>query len=328
MNIRDFKPFTQVSALTLGGGGIGQVWGETTKEEAIQTVYTALDYGINHFDVAPMYGRGEAERVVGESLHGKNTDDLFFTTKCQLGTLPDSEVYDKLNTSLTESLDNLGLEKVNLFLLHSQLIEDNFKLFKFDELRQKSTTTLSCFFNSAIPAFERLQREGKIDHWGIGGLGQEEAIIKAINHSQPPSAVQCVINPLNSAGAIGYVSEDFNPGSVLSACQKKNIPILAIRAVQAGALTSSMDRLPHSSGFDQRDFEDFNKAESFRELANEWNESPASLAHRYALSIKGVSSVILGVKNRKELLECIESEAKDVLSESEIKEVENCIKEN
>ena len=328
MNIRDFRPFTQVSALTLGGGGIGQVWGETTKEEAIQTVHTALDHGINHFDVAPMYGRGEAERVVGESLHGKNTDDLFFTTKCQLGTLPDSEVYDKLNTSLTQSLDNLGLEKVNLFLLHSQLIEDSFKLFKFDELRQKSTTTLSCFFNSAIPAFERLQREGKIDHWGIGGLGQEEAIIKAINHSQPPSAVQCVINPLNSAGAIGYVSEDFNPGSVLSACQKKNIPILAIRAVQAGALTSSMDRLPHSSGFDQRDFEDFDKAESFRELANEWNESPASLAHRYALSIKGVSSVILGVKNRKELLECIESEAKDVLSESEIKEVENCIKEN
>ena len=328
MNIRDFQPFTQVSALTLGGGGIGQVWGETTKEEAIQTVHTALDHGINHFDVAPMYGRGEAERVVGESLHGKNTDDLFFTTKCQLGTLPDSEVYDKLNTSLTQSLDNLGLEKVNLFLLHSQLIEDSFKLFKFDELRQKSTTTLSCFFNSAIPAFERLQREGKIDHWGIGGLGQEEAIIKAINHSQPPSAVQCVINPLNSAGAIGYVSEDFNPGSVLLACQKKNIPILAIRAVQAGALTSSMDRLPHSSGFDQRDFEDFDKAESFRELANEWNESPASLAHRYALSIEGVSSVILGVKNRKELLECIKSEAKDVLSESEIKEVENCIKEN
>ena len=328
MNVRDFKPFTQISALSLGGGGIGQVWGETSKDEAIQTVHTALDNGINHFDVAPMYGRGEAERVVGESLHGKNTDDLFFTTKCQLGTLPDSEVYDKLNTSLTQSLDNLGLEKVNLFLLHSQLIEDSFKLFKFDELRQKSTTTLSCFFNSVIPAFERLQREGKIDHWGIGGLGQEEAIIKAINHSQPPSAVQCVINPLNSAGAIGYVSEDFNPSSVLSACQKKKIPILAIRAVQAGALTSSMDRLPHSSGFDQRDFEDFNKAESFRELANEWNESPASLAHRYALSIKGVSSVILGVKNRKELLECIESEAKDVLSESEIKEVENCIKEN
>ena len=328
MNIRDFRPFTQVSALTLGGGGIGQVWGETTKEEAIQTVHTALDHGINHFDVAPMYGRGEAERVVGESLHGKNTDDLFFTTKCQLGTLPDSEVYDKLNTSLTESLDNLGLEKVNLFLLHSQLIEDNFKLFKFDELRQKSTTTLSCFFNSAIPAFERLQKEGKIDHWGIGGLGQEEAILKALDHSKPPSAVQCVVNPLNSAGAIGYVSENFNPHSVLSACQHHKIPILAIRAVQAGALTSAMDRLPHSSGFDQSDFEDFRKAQPFRDLASDWNESPASLAHRYALSMRDVSSVFLGVKNRKELIECIEAEERGTLSQVEIQQIENCIKES
>jgi len=327
MNIREFKPFTQVSALTLGGGGIGQVWGETTKEEAIQTVYTALDHGINHFDVAPMYGKGEAERVVGESLHGKNTGHLFFTTKCQLGTLPDSEVYDKLNASLTQSLDNLGLEKVNLFLLHSQLIEDGYKLFKFDELRQKSATTLSCFFNSVIPAFERLQQEGKIDHWGIGGLGQEEAIIKAINHSQPPSAVQCVVNPLNSAGAIGYVSENFNPSSVLSACQKNDIPILAIRVVQAGALTDLMDRLPHSSGFDKSDFEDFEKAKPFRDLANTWNESPASLAHRYALSIPGVSSVILGVKNREELLECIQAETKGLLSQSEIKTIEGCIEE-
>ena len=78
MHFRNFKPFSKVSALTLGGGGIGQVWGETTKEEAIQTVHSALDHGINHFDVAPMYGKGEAERVLGESLNGKKKDNLFF----------------------------------------------------------------------------------------------------------------------------------------------------------------------------------------------------------------------------------------------------------
>ena len=326
MNFRYFKPYSKVSSLTLGGGGIGQVWGETTSEEAIKTVHTALDYGINHFDVAPMYGKGEAERVIGQSVNGLNLDNLFFTTKCHLGTLPDNEVYDKLNDSLTRSLDNMKLEKVNLFLLHSQLIEDNFKLFKFDEMRAKSATTLSCFFNAAIPAFERLKQEGKIDHWGIGGLGQEEAIIQALNHSEAPSAVQCVINPLNSAGAIGYVSEAFNPLAILSECQQLDIPILAIRAVQAGALTSSMDRSPHESGFDETDFDDFDKAEPFRSLAIEWGESPASLAHRYALSIKGVASVILGVKNRTELKECVEAEAKDLLSDSEIQQIENCLK--
>ena len=326
MNHRDFKPYLKISSLTLGGGGIGQVWGETTSEEAIKTVHAAIDHGINHFDVAPMYGKGEAERIIGKSLNGSDADDLFFTTKCQLGTLPDTEVYDKLNDSLTRSLDNMKLEKVNLFLLHSQLIEDNYKLYKFDEMRAKSATTLSCFFNAAIPAFERLQKEGKIDHWGIGGLGQEEAIIQALNHSQAPSAVQCIINPLNSAGAIGYVSEAFNPLAILSECQQLDIPILAIRAVQAGALTSSMDRSPHESGFDKSDFDDFDKAEPFRDLANEWGESPASLAHRYALSIKGVASVILGVKNRTELKECVEAEAKDLLSDSEIQQIENCLK--
>lgn len=326
MNHRDFKPYLKISSLTLGGGGIGQVWGETTSEEAIKTVHAAIDHGINHFDVAPMYGKGEAERIIGKSLNGSDADDLFFTTKCQLGTLPDTEVYDKLNDSLTRSLDNMKLEKVNLFLLHSQLIEDNYKLYKFDEMRAKSATTLSCFFNAAIPAFERLQKEGKIDHWGIGGLGQEEAIIQALNHSQAPSAVQCVINPLNSAGAIGYVSEAFNPLAILYQCQQLDIPILAIRAVQAGALTSSMDRSPHESGFDKSDFDDFDKAEPFRDLAIEWGESPASLAHRYALSIKGVASVILGVKNRTELKECVEAEAKDLLSDSEIQQIENCLK--
>ena len=325
MHFRNFKPFSKVSALTLGGGGIGQVWGETTKEEAIQTVHSALDHGINHFDVAPMYGKGEAERVLGESLNGKKKDNLFFTTKCQLGTLPEDQVYDKLNSSLTKSLDNMKLNKVNLFLLHSQLIEDNYKLFKFDELREKSATTLSCFFNSVIPAFERLIKEGKIDHWGIGGLGQEEAIIKALAHNHPPSAVQCVVNPLNSAGAIGYVSEAFNPKAILLECQKRDIPILAIRAVQAGALTSSMDRLPHSSGFDQSDFQDFEKAKSFRDLAHDWGESPASLAHRYALSAAGVASVILGVKNRKELNECVEAEVKGILSKTEIQQIDGCL---
>ena len=84
-----------------------------------------------------------------------------------------------------------------------------------------------------------------------------------------------------------------------------------------------MDRQPHPSGRDKPDFDDFKKAESFRELAKEWGESPASLAHRYALSIQKVSSVILGVKNTIELHECIEAESKDNLNEAQLKELED-----
>ncbi|MDA9904850.1 aldo/keto reductase [Hyphomicrobiales bacterium] len=320
MDQRKFKPYGKVSALTLGGGGIGNIWGETSREEAVRTVRLAIENGINHFDVAPMYGRGEAEKVIGEAIKGRDIRDLHFTTKCSLGILPDNEVYDYLNSSLTRSLSSMGLEKVDLFLLHSQLIEDNHQLFRFNEFRNKNSTNLTSYFNAVIPAFEKLKKEGKISNWGIG-LGQEEALIKAIDYHTPPNAIQCVVNILNSAGGIGFTTEGLDSNSILKECLDRDIPTLAIRAVQAGALTSSMDREPHPSGHDEKDFEDFEKAYLFRELAKKWDLSPSDLAHRYTLSVPGVSSVILGVKNRIELAECIKSE-KNQLTDEEIAELE------
>ncbi|MEP6390891.1 MAG: aldo/keto reductase [Halioglobus sp.] len=323
MQYRKFEPFGKISALSLGGGGLGQVWGETSREQALETVAVALDHGINHLDVAPMYGRGEAESVVGEALRGRNTDDLNVTTKCQIGTPTDQKVYERLNASLTTSLKLLGMERVSLFLMHSQLIVDDYRLFKHDHLREKNTTTLSCYFNEVVPAFERLKQEGKIGAWGIGGIGQKEAMLAALDHEKAPAAVQCVVNPLNSAGAISYVSETFDPKVILQRCEENGIPILAIRAVQAGALTSSMDREPHSSGLDAKDFEDYAKAAPFRQLASDWGESPASLAHRYALSIPKVASVILGVKNKIEVQECLQAEQLGRLSTDQMATLES-----
>ena len=54
MEQREFRPFGTVSALTLGGGGIGNVWGETTREESVLSINLAIESGINHLDVAPM----------------------------------------------------------------------------------------------------------------------------------------------------------------------------------------------------------------------------------------------------------------------------------
>jgi len=323
MQKRKFKPFGEVSSLTLGGGGLGQVWGKTTREEAILTVHMALEAGINHYDVAPMYGKGEAERVIGQAFEGKKLDEIFITTKCWLGTLPEEGVYERLSISLKRSLETMNIEKVNLFLLHSQLIEDDYELSKFKEMRDSNTTSLSCYFNAVIPAFEKLKQEGRIDHWGIGGLGQNEALLQAINFETPPEVIQCAVNPLNSAGAISFIDDNFDPKIILTESQNRNIPILAIRAVQAGALTTNMDRDPDPSGFDKKDFDDYERAASFRNLAKEMGQSPASLAHRYTLSIPKVSSVILGVKNRSELDECINAERKGKLTSEEIETIEN-----
>ena len=112
--------------------------------------------------------------------------------------------------------------------------------------------------------------------------------------------MQCVVNPLNSAGNIAYVIDSFDRRSILNSCRANNVPALAIRAVQAGALTSKMDRELAADDHDQLDFD---RAVGFRELASESGQTPARLAHRCALSISDLVSVILGVKNREELQE-------------------------
>jgi aryl-alcohol dehydrogenase-like predicted oxidoreductase len=58
MRITRLGPFDGVSRLTLGGGGLGQVWGRSTDDEAVARA--ALDAGINFIDTAPMYGSCEA----------------------------------------------------------------------------------------------------------------------------------------------------------------------------------------------------------------------------------------------------------------------------
>jgi aryl-alcohol dehydrogenase-like predicted oxidoreductase len=106
-----------VSVLTLGGGGIGMVWGETTFEECIATVHDAVAAGINLIDLAPRYGDGTAERVVGEAFAGRLPAGVRVTSKCNLGNVPHSEIEPRLRLSIVDSLKRLRLSQLDLFFL-------------------------------------------------------------------------------------------------------------------------------------------------------------------------------------------------------------------
>lgn len=126
METRTLGSFGPVSALTLGGGGLGQLWGETTREEAVATAKAAVDHGITLLDMAPGYGRGEAEMVIGEAFGGKLPEGVRVTTKCQAGTLDPDAMAMRLEKALLRSLAAMKLERVDLFFLHSQIIPDEY----------------------------------------------------------------------------------------------------------------------------------------------------------------------------------------------------------
>jgi aryl-alcohol dehydrogenase-like predicted oxidoreductase len=63
----------------------------------------------------------------------------------------------------------------------------------------------------------------------------------------------------------------------------------------------------------------------FRTFARELGTTPAALAHRYALSINGVSTVLIGVNNRIELREVLEAEQAGQLDTETVARIEASI---
>src|SRR5436190_24297152 len=113
-----------VSTLTLGGGGLGMVWGETTFEECVATVHAAVDAGITLLDLAPRYGDGKAEEVVGAAFAGRLPDGVRVTSKCNLGEIAPDQIEGMLRRSIEGSLARLRLSRLDLFFLHSNVVPD------------------------------------------------------------------------------------------------------------------------------------------------------------------------------------------------------------
>ena len=100
MKMHSFGSLPPVSTLTLGGGGIGMLWGATTDQECVATVRNAVDAGINLLDLAPRYGDGKAESIVGEAFGGRLPAGVRITSKCLLGDAPPAEVETRLRQSI------------------------------------------------------------------------------------------------------------------------------------------------------------------------------------------------------------------------------------
>ena len=299
-----FGPLGTVSALTLGGGGIGQGWGETSREEAIATIHAAVDAGIDLLDTAPMYRNCEA--IVREAFGGKLPPGLRVTTKHGLGTPALDEVEKLLTASLENSLRTMRLDRADIFFLHSNICADDYVYAIRPDMQDGFATRWSVYAELVIPVFEKLKAAGKIKSWGITGSGVPDTILCALRHGKKPAFVQVVTNLLDSAGSLRRYSEPARPREILKTAVDEGVGVLGIRAVQAGALTAGIDRALSANNPDSRDYA---RAAPFRALCAEIGEDPAVLAHRYALSMPGVATVILGVKNREELRQCVEAEA-------------------
>jgi aryl-alcohol dehydrogenase-like predicted oxidoreductase len=114
----------QVSRIGLGTWAIGGgEWGAVSEADAVATCRAILDHGINLIDVAPIYGHGRSEELVGKAMreHGRR-EDFYIATKAGLewnerGVFSNSDP-TRLRQEFEDSLRRLGTDYVDLYQIH------------------------------------------------------------------------------------------------------------------------------------------------------------------------------------------------------------------
>jgi aryl-alcohol dehydrogenase-like predicted oxidoreductase len=295
------------------------VWGATDRDEAVATVDAAVAAGIDLLDLAPMYGRGESERVIAEAFAGRVPDGVRVSTKVMLGDPVDERPEDRIRRSLERSLETLGLDRVDLCFLHTSIVDDGRALPQLGEHQHRRATSWSTYADAWRPTMAALIDEGIVGAWGITGTGPPDTVLAALRDEPRPAAVQAIANLLDSSAEIRRYDEAARPREIIDLAVDLGIGVLGIRAVGAGAITDALDR---DLDADDPVAVDFARAGPVRELARSLDTPTAVLAHRYALSMRGVDSVVLGVKNRAELAECVDAAAAGPLPDDVINAID------
>lgn len=276
----------RVSEISLGTWAFGSEWGEVSDEDSYAALNRAIDLGVNFLDTADVYGDGRSEQLIGRLLKERPGDEIFVATKAGRRLDPHtSEGYDHENLSgfVERSLENLGVEAIDLLQLHCP---------PTDAYRHDST----------FEALDRLQEDGKIKSYGVSVEKVEEARM-ALSYPGVKT-VQIIFNIFRQKPA-----EEFFP-----LAEEKNIGILARVPLASGLLSGKMSADREFAPDDHRNFnregEAFDRGETFSgvpfekglEAAEELKGlvpegyTLAQLALRWILMHPAVSCAIPGAK--------------------------------
>jgi aryl-alcohol dehydrogenase-like predicted oxidoreductase len=258
----------KVSEIAFGGVEIGMPYGlgvhgkkdMLSKSESIHLLHDAIDGGINLFDTARMYGA--SEEIMGKAFKNKR-DQVVISTKCKhlkdsKGDLPSGTIIkNKVRKSLSESLVALQTDFVDIFMLHRV----NKEILKNEAIKE---------------TFLGLKEQGVIRATGISTYTLEESIL-AIE-----SGVWDVIQ-------IPFNLMDQSQESIFELAKNKGVGLMVRSALFKGILTDKgRDLHTELNGVAQH-------IKLYDSLLDHLNTDLATLATKFALSYKQISSVLVGI---------------------------------
>lgn len=124
-----------------------------TAENPVDVIETAYENGINFFDHADIYGRGESETIFADALKKSsvNREDIFIQSKC--GIVP-GEMYDFSKEHIVQAVEG-SLQRLDIDYLDSLLLHRPDTLMEPEEVAE---------------AFNKLEKEGKVRYFGVSNF--------------------------------------------------------------------------------------------------------------------------------------------------------------
>ena len=185
---------------------------------------SAVDSGLNFFDHADIYGRGECERVFSKAVKSLKIprDKLIIQSKC--GIVP-GRMYDfsaeHIVSSVNGILERLGTDYLDVLLLHRP-----------DALMEPAEVR---------EAFSALERAGKVKMFGVSNMNAMQAELLQAGISQKIAANQLQFSPVHASMISFGIETNMNTegaadrsGGVLEYCRLKNITVQAWSPFQYG----------------------------------------------------------------------------------------------
>ena len=301
----------RVGVLGFGCGNVGGLLIRGTPAERERAVARAVDLGINYFDTAPLYGDGQSETNLGQVLRALKPR-VYVGTKFRVPDVPAPELPAAVARSLDQSLERLGLERVDLLQCHNLVTRE----------RNGRSVSVKDLRDAIAPALIRLVERGKIGFYGMTALGETAALHEILDGGTVQTAQVC-FNLLNPSAAHAlpphFPAQDF--GRLLDHAATRRTGVIVIRVLAAGALSGTEARHPLAVptvdpiGTAPEYAVDVRRARLLEALVKEGHAgSLVEASLRFPLTSAAVSTVLLGYSSLEHLEDAAASIAKGPLS--------------
>jgi D-threo-aldose 1-dehydrogenase len=306
MDSRATRRGVPLTTLGFGTGPLGGLFRPVSDEQAAATLDAAWDAGFRYFDTAPHYGLGLAEQRLGAALAGRPREEFVVSTKVGRLLVPnpggegrlDDEGFavpavvrrqfdfsrDGVLRSLEESLERLGLDRVDIAYLHDP-----------DEHWEAASTT-------GVDALVELRDQGVVRAIGVG-MNQSAMLTEFIRRTDIDLVLAAGRYTLLDQGAL----DDLLPEAA-----ERGVDIVAGAIYNSGLLSR-----PRPA--EDATYEYFPVGEEVRQrvvrIAERCEAHGVTLpeaAVRFPLRNPQVVSALLGMRSPEEVSEAVRRAAADV----------------